>query len=262
MNLFESRLVRGARWANTPVERVIRGDSVKEAPIPGETDAGHEVGSFSEIQDGAQRFLLLQGSSAALDLPDDSIHHIVTDPPYFDSVQYSDLAAFFRVWLRRFVPHGVDWHYSLNEAAVNQQITGDDQYESVLGDIFSECHRVLRKDSGRLIFTFHHWNPKGWADLTNALRRAGFVLINRYVIHSENPTSVHIVNQNSLVHDVVLVLGSRSANHKSLWPLPVNITRNDSYTFCGQCGSALGYILESKLTRDETCQFWTQILRT
>jgi adenine-specific DNA methylase len=37
-------------------------------------------------------------------LADNSVDFIVTDPPYFDSVQYSDLAAFFRVWLRQLLP--------------------------------------------------------------------------------------------------------------------------------------------------------------
>ena len=44
--------------------------------------------------------MLIQGSSASLELASDSVDHIVTDPPYFDNVQYSDLSAFFRVWLK------------------------------------------------------------------------------------------------------------------------------------------------------------------
>ncbi|WP_166405250.1 hypothetical protein [Desulfonema ishimotonii] len=53
------------------------------------------------------------------------------------------------------------WDYSAADSAVDPQAGGSGQYESVLTGIFSECHRVLRHGSGRLIFTFHHWNPKG-----------------------------------------------------------------------------------------------------
>ncbi|MGH2651049.1 MAG: hypothetical protein ACRDHK_07560, partial [Actinomycetota bacterium] len=36
-----------------------------------------------------------------LPFPDDSVACVVTDPPYYYSVQYADLADFFYVWLRR-----------------------------------------------------------------------------------------------------------------------------------------------------------------
>ena len=260
-NLFESRLIRGARWAVRPNERIIDNGDVSDAPIIGEIDAGQEVGSFVQLASGERQYLLFQGSSVHLDLPDDSVDHVVTDPLYFDSVQYGDLAAFFRVWLRQLLPSEVDWHYDLSKATVNQQVSGDGQYEAVLGSIFTECHRVLKKEHGRLIFTFHHWNPKGWADLTNALKTAGFVLLNRYVIHSENPASVHIVNQNALRHDVVLVLASRTISAAVSWPEPMHIDRTESYVFCEQCGSALGYFLQTSLDREAITQAWTELLK-
>src|SRR5207249_1190429 len=42
-----------------------------------------------------------QGSATAQRLPDDSVDAVITDPPYYYSVQYSDLADFFYVWMRR-----------------------------------------------------------------------------------------------------------------------------------------------------------------
>ncbi len=258
-NLFESRLVRGTLWAKTPVERSLRAGKAVEVPIVGEIDSGEEVHVFAELIGQNRRYPLLQGSSIRLDLPDQCIDHIVTDPPYFDSVQYGDLAAFFRVWLRYWLPTEVQWSYDLNDTAVNQQLSENEQYEAVLTGIFSECYRVLKQPAGRLIFTFHHWNPKGWASLTNALKFAGFILHSRYVIHSENPSSVHIVNQNSLHHDVILVLGSHENRQLHTWPQPTKIDKADSYTFCKQCGGALGYLLNTPLTRDEMTQTWTEL---
>jgi adenine-specific DNA methylase len=48
-----------------------------------------------------EAILLIQGSSERLPLNKDSVDYIVTDPPYFDSVQYGDLARFFHVWLNQ-----------------------------------------------------------------------------------------------------------------------------------------------------------------
>jgi putative DNA methylase len=259
-NLFQSRLVRGYTWAMRPIERRVNGNRTSQIAISGEIDAGREVYDVADLQQGRRRFLLLHGSSIELDLPDNSIDHVVTDPPYFDSVQYSDLAGFFRVWLRQMLPTEVRWDYSLAEAAVDQQAGGNGQYEDVLGGIFRECHRVLKKEHGRLIFTFHHWNPNGWAGLTLALRRAGFRLINRYVIHAENPTSVHIINQRSLVHDVVLVLGAVQSDDAGLWQLPEAVDKTDSYAFCEQCGSVLGYLLDQPGPESEIRMMWNRLL--
>lgn len=125
-----------------------------------------------------------------------------------------------------------------------------------MGAVFAECNRVLKSDGGRLIFTFHHWNPKGWAGLTIALKNSGFGLVNRYVIHAENPSSVHIANQNSLVHDVILVLGKIGTFRPTNWQAPPTISTRDSQEFCDQCGVLLGNLLNSRLTDDEVRQIW------
>ena len=260
VNLFESRLVRGARWAKKPTERFISDGKTTQVTIRGEVDTGHECFSLDDLKQGTHRFMLLQGSSTRLGIPDQCVDHIVTDPPYFDSVQYSDLAAFFRVWLKQLLPAEANWHYALSDAAVDQQANGDGQYEAVLGGIFSECHRVLKRDTGRLVFTFHHWNPKGWAALTVALKNAGFHLVNRYVIHAENPTSVHIANQNALVHDVVLVLASKEAQERAGWALPDSVDKISSQKFCQDCGTVLGYMLDCDLIDEEIRALWTRLL--
>jgi putative DNA methylase len=261
-NLFQSRLARGHKWAIRPIERKIRNDKTVKVPIRGEVDLGMECHDFSELQRGTRRFLLIQGSSTHLNLPDESIDHVVTDPPYFDSVQYGDLAAYFRVWLRKLLPEEVEWDYSLDAAAIDQQANGNGQFESILGAIFAECNRVLKSDGGRLIFTFHHWNPKGWAGLTIALKNSGFSLVNRYVIHAENPSSVHIANQNALVHDVILVLGKIGTFPPHTWHAPPAISTHDSQEFCDQCGVLLGHLLDSKLADDEIRQVWRTKLST
>jgi adenine-specific DNA methylase len=183
----------------------------------------------------------------------------VTDPPYFDSVQYSDLAAFFRVWLRQLLPEDVDREYSLDEAAVDQQSKGSLQYEQVLSGIFAECHRVLQKEHGRLIFTFHHWKPEGWAALTKALKQANFILVNRYVVHAENPLSVHIANQNVLLHDVILVLAAKESNLQPTWQIPAKINTDDGKTFCYECGTAVGWLLAQTASDNEIESWWKKL---
>jgi adenine-specific DNA methylase len=230
--------------------------------IEGELDVGKEVSEYNDLIYGMRRFLLIQGSSATIPLESESVDYVVTDPPYFDSVQYSDLAAFFRVWLRRFLPEDAIWDYDLTESAVDPHTNnGNGKYAELLGSIFKECSRLLRKEHGRLIFTFHHWNPKGWTSLSLALKRAGFLLINRHIVHSENPTSVHISFQNALQHDAILILGPSEKPPDIQWNRPNKIDKTDSRKFCEDCATALGWILASTLTEEEIEHTWINLMK-
>ena len=260
-NLFHWRVVRGREWANAPVERRHIGASKPEQiVIAGERDGGSEVPHPALLQQGHHRFYLHQGSSIALPLPDESVDFIVTDPPYYDSVQYSDLATFFLVWLRQLLPNEATWEYALDGAAVDPMVNGNGQYTAVLSRIFAECRRVLKKDRGRVIFTFHHWNPKGWAAITIALQRAGFVLVNRYVVHAENYNSVHIVNQNALVHDVILVLAPSTSTTTPAWEQPQNIRADNSHDFCYDCGTLVGHLLQTEMSEVKLQKLWQRLL--
>jgi len=258
--LFHTRIRRARQWARQPKERLIKNSSSQVVPLQGEVDSGIEVNRFADLCSGDRRFLLVQGSSTSLGLEDDSVDFVVTDPPYFDSVQYSDLAAFFRVWLKQLVPADAQWDYNLAESAVDNHTNSGGQYTKVLSTIFSECHRILRKDRGRLIFTFHHWNPKGWAALTLALRQARFVLLNRYVVHSENPISVHISNLKALSHDAILVLAPVEAGVVRQWELPTTMNKSDSLRFCEDCATALGWMLSNGLADADVEQKWSKLL--
>lgn len=260
--LFHARIRRGRSWAQKPRERKVnRREKPLFVEIAEEVDMGTAVESVAQLGSGSRRFYLCQGTSTALALADDSVDYIVTDPPYFDSVQYSDLSAFFRVWLRQLLPGEADWTYDVDGSAVDPH--GNDKesrYAEIIGRIFKECHRVLRKENGRFIFTFHHWNPKGWAALTLALKHARFVLVNRYVVHSENPTSVHIANMKSLTHDAILVLAPTKAGIRNGWQQPSGVDQNDSYQFCLDCATLLGWMLNAGLADSEIQQQWQQAI--
>ncbi len=119
--------------------------------------AGTEVTDFAELRHGSHRFLLRQGSATHLDLPDDSVDAIVTDPPYFDSVQYSDLSAFFRVWLRQMLPQAGNWDFDLQDSAVDPHNNDrESRYAELLGQIF--C-RMLSRASQRGRPSHLHLSP-------------------------------------------------------------------------------------------------------
>jgi putative DNA methylase len=262
-SLFQDRIVRGRKWAVLPVERKFgSGGKTVLAHIHGEFDGGTEVFHQSELSKGNQNYLLLHGSSSSLPLEDRSIDFIVTDPPYYDSVQYSDLATFFRVWLARLLPDEINWHYDESQSAVATKGNGrDTRYLTVLSEIFRECNRVLKLDPGRMVFTFHHWDPNAWADLTISLKNASFRLVNAHVVYSENPISIHIQNLNAIKHDTVLVLAPNESSAIRGWKPIECIESSDSETFCRQCGMALGWLLDNDHSPEEIREIWKKLIQ-
>ena len=260
-SLYRDRIERGRKWSVLPVERRIRSDGKTElVNIPGETDSGIEVFSQQELTGGSQKFQLIQGDSRNLPIADHSVDLIVTDPPYYDSVQYSDLATFFRVWLTRLLPNEFDWIYDGARSAVATKASGSG-FLAALAEILKECGRVLKPPIGRMVFTFHHWDPTAWAELTIALQGAKFRLRNAYVVYSEHPISVHIRNLNSIKHDCILVFSLGSGASSSRWRSLQSIDTSDSETFCRQCGATLGWLLESGFKPSEIRAAWKDLIK-
>ena len=261
--LFSDRIDRAGRWAVAPLEkRIVDGRRIK-VRIKGEIDAGEPAKDWADLQEGERRFLILQADAASLEIPEGVADCVVTDPPYYDNVQYSDLSNFFRVWLSQFLPLEADWHYNPLESAVSEGGSGSDgrKYGVVLTEIWKKCFRALNKESGRLIFTFHHWRPEAWAELTISLKNAGFSLVNRYVVFSENPISVHIIGLNSLKHDAILILRPHKNDGSTQeWPRLFKIDFQDSYAFCRDCGTALGWFLDSSLPDEDVYKEWKRLI--
>ena len=260
--LFHDRIERGRKWAAAPVERKLGANGKQQrVSMVGETDAGNEVSTQSELKPEGGSFWVMQRDSRNLPLADGSVDVVVTDPPYYNSVQYADLASFFRVWLARLVPDAATWHYDHNHVAVAAATPRHaDNFLFVLGGIFRECHRVLKEATGRMVFTFHHWDHNAWADLTIALRDAGFGLMNVYVVYSEHPISVHIRDLKSIQHDCILILaGNRHAAART-WVLPNVVDVTESEPFCRSCGETLGWLLDSQLPVAEIRQQWKRLL--
>ncbi|MGH2537116.1 MAG: hypothetical protein ACRDHL_06960, partial [Candidatus Promineifilaceae bacterium] len=217
-----------------------------------------------ELRARPRGFLIEQGSASRLGLADGSADYIVTDPPYFDSVQYEDLSAFFRVWLRRLTPHPfqarLNWDYDLaGSAAAGGSGAGRQAYArfvETLTAIFREYRRVLDPAGGRLIFTYHHWRPEAWAALSQALGAAGFGLVNHYVVHSESPLSVHIAGLRALTHDAILVMAEREAEAVRPWPPVRAISALSSHGFVAGCAGLLGWCLQTRPNQSQIRAIW------
>lgn len=210
--LFKERLLRGRQWADAPVERRFTGAKAEKVSIPGERLAGRPADRFEQLVDGEADMLLLNQSSETLDqVPDGSIDVVITDPPFADSVMYSELSDYFYVWLRlalkddypNFATPAVD---DTREAVHNPGRGRDGAfYTTVLGNVFAEAGRKL-KSGGKMAFTFHHSGENAWRHIEDALVFAGFVVERWWPVFAEMESSVPLQGKENNGHlDIVFV---------------------------------------------------------
>ena len=120
--------------------------------------------------------MLTTGSSASIALPDSIVDVILTDPPFFDNVHYSELADFFHAWLAPLKPFGDYPSEAVSTRSDGEvQHTGADEFSAAIGAVWRECSRVLRSD-GLLVFTYHQSKMSGWTALVKALKSASLVI--------------------------------------------------------------------------------------
>ena len=161
-----------------------------------------------------------------------------------------------------YCPGEAEWVY--DEAASAVAVKGTDyagSFLTALTGILAECDRVLKPGVGRLAFTFHHWDPSAWADVTIALKQAGFRLMNAHVVYSEHPISVHVRGLKSIRHDSILVLEHNVGLETRQWTSVNAISADDSETYCRQCGEAVGWLLESDYSPDKIRTIWNNLIR-
>ena len=154
---------------------------------------------------------------------------IITDPPYYDAIPYSDCMDFFHVWLRRTTnglspeidmafqnPLGPKWNHDTGDGELIDDASrfgGDparsrQNYEDGMARSFQACHSSLQPD-GRLVVVFANKQPDAWETLVGALIRAGFVVDGSWPIQTERNARVRAMASAALSSSVWLVCKKR-----------------------------------------------------
>ncbi len=176
--LFRSRLLRAVeyRLAPTEVNGAAEKGKVCSAPFTGHVDAWPSTGTLRE-----RGVYLSCGDSCHTELQSRSMDLVVTDPPFFDNVHYSELADFFYAWQQLGKELGP---IRSTRTAAEVQDSDASRFSHKLADAFRECHRILR-DDGLLVFTYHHSRKDGWSALADAMLSASFFVVNSHPVKAE-----------------------------------------------------------------------------
>lgn len=162
---------------------------------------------------------------------------VLTDPPYYDAIPYSDLMDFFYVWLRRTLhglssevdeafrePLGPKWSHEANDGELIDDASrfGGDKgrskqaYEEGMFRAFQACDRALASD-GRMVVVFANKQPEAWEALVGAIIRAGFVVDASWPIQTEMGNRTRALSSAALASSVWLVCRKRPDTARPGW---------------------------------------------
>jgi adenine-specific DNA methylase len=165
-------------------------------------------------------------------IPDNSVDAVITDPPYYATIQYAELSDFFYVWLKRTLGDIFPELFYLEltdkerEAVANpsrfrnmgispEELANQD-YEAKMSMAFAEYHRVLRED-GVMTVQFNHKDSGAWDVLAKSLIDAGFEITASWAVSTENPQNLHQAQKNAVSSTVLLVCRKRQPHAEQAW---------------------------------------------
>ena len=185
------------RYAQNPFEKVKENGSVNKYDVQGESISSDNLIS------------LRNKTSERLLEEDGSIDYVLTDPPYYDNVQYSELSDFFYIWLREgLINNYEEFEPELVPKAreiVSNKSSGKDEsfFIDSMTNVFTECHRVLKED-GEMVFTYHHNENEAWSVILEAIIDSGFKINAAYPVQSERDNNMHITNLDNAEYDIII----------------------------------------------------------
>jgi len=170
-----------------------------------------------------------RSSATALPYDDGLLDGVVTDPPYYDAVPYSDLSDFFYVWHKRVVGDLYPSVFQTPLTPKQQELIEERPhtlvknrkdsafYEDGMRKAFCEMHRTMAAH-GTSSVMFAHKSTTAWETLIAALIDSGLVVTASWPFHTERPGRLISQANAALASSVTLVCRKRSATAKDgLW---------------------------------------------
>ena len=159
----------------------------------------------------------------------DSFDVIITDPPYYDAISYSDLMDYFYVWNRRTIGKtkdnspdtfsknvGPKWNHDISDGELiddasrfngNRSVSRKN-YEQGMAEAFRRCWECLN-DSGRLVIVFANKRPEAWETLVGAVIRSGFVVDGSWPVQTEQTARMRAQTSAALASSIWIVCKKR-----------------------------------------------------
>lgn len=162
--------------------------------------------NFKEL--GKEKNILLKtGNSGNLGfIPEKSVDLVLTDPPYYSSINYSELTEFFYVWIKKFINQKETMkNVKQNEIGKNRNLEKDSNtYEKNITKVFREIKRVLKDDS-YFVFTYNNSYTEGWEIIINSIIKSGFSVKKTWPVDIEKNSGLIDKNRSKMNLNLLII---------------------------------------------------------
>lgn len=222
---FLDKYAAAKRYCAAPFETRSKDGRKRRIQIDGESIAACVIATPDDL--ATEHAALLHCASISTEpLAANSVDLVLTDPPYFANVQYSELMDFCYAWLRKLMPDTP--FFSEPTTGSSDEITGNvvsergiDHFAEGLSDVFQVATAAL-KPGRPFVFTYHHNDLASYAALVVAVLDSGLVPMTTLVCPSEMRGSIHINKSDSSRVDSVFVLRKPPVEAAGDRNVPVN----------------------------------------
>ncbi|MCX8203844.1 MAG: hypothetical protein N3H32_05965, partial [Nitrososphaeria archaeon] len=148
--------------------------------------------------------------------PNRKFKFIITDPPYYDDVQYPEILQFFQVWHARTVGDLFGFGPcpdTAEELSVGRE-RDEETFERRMLVAIRRLYDLL-EDDGILTVFFVHKKVEAWKYLLEALRKCGFKVTSTIALWTEGAENVIARGKSSIFHSLLLTARKRVDNKKA-----------------------------------------------
>ncbi|WP_435101196.1 DUF1156 domain-containing protein [Halarchaeum sp. P4] len=187
------KLLNGVTYANAPTDRYIESGDIDETE-----PFSQPIGNNADVHRGDMRDMDAE----------DEYDMVLTDPPYYDNIMYSELSDYFYVWQKLLLENDYDGFEQEKTPRADSIVTNphlgktEADFEEEMRVALETINTAL-KDDGSLAFTYHHSDEESWGELLGSLCDSGFEVTATYPISSD--LSKFIEAREAVSFDIVIV---------------------------------------------------------
>lgn len=132
-----------------------------------------------------------------LNIPDNCIDYIFTDPPFGQDIIYSEMNFILEAWLGKYTDNK-------NEAIIcKAQGKGLTDYKELMKQAFNEMYRIL-KVGKHMSVVFHNSKKDVWNATIEAMIEAGFKVVETSILDKKQGSIKQVKSQNAVGKDIII----------------------------------------------------------